>query len=291
MPAPQTEQTTDAMSHVRYQSVEGHRIAYREAGEGPPVLLIHGIPTDGRLWREVVPALAADHRVIVPDLLNFGLSEKPLRADVSIASQARILIGLLDALGIRRTHLVAHDIGGGVAQILAVRRSERVRRLVLIDAVAFDSWPISEFEPLREEGAEEGMTLEEFVEMIRSFLPEGVHDPEMAADGRLEWMLEPWSTEEGKHAFFRNVRRLDPEYTRAIAGELEALPHETLVLWGREDPFQDPAYAERLRDTLPRARLVWIDGAGHWVPEEKPEEIAEHVRAFLDADGAGAGDG
>jgi len=281
---------TELVDRFRTTRVDGHNIEYLDEGESrggdaadrPPLLLIHGIPTSSLLWRDVLPELARDRRVVAPDLLNYGRSDKPARADVSIAAQARLMVGLLDALGIRRADVVSHDIGGGVAQILAVRHPERVRRLVLSNAVCFDSWPIPEFEPLQEPGAEEKMSLDELTKMLREFLPQGVHDPKALTPEAVEIIMEPWSSEEGKRALFRNLRRLNPEYTGAIADELGDLPHETLVLWGREDAFQKPPYAERLRDAIPRAELVWIDAAAHWITEEKPAEVAEVVRGFLD---------
>lgn len=129
----------------QFTQVDGHRIAYIDEGKGVPLLLIHGIPTNGLMWREVIPVLSKRFRVIAPDLLNYGQSEMPESADVSINAQRRILFGLLDSLGVRRAHVVAHDIGGGVAQLMAVDKPERVDRLVLIDSICFDSWPIPEF--------------------------------------------------------------------------------------------------------------------------------------------------
>lgn len=264
-----------------YMLVEGHRLAYLDEGNGPPVLLIHGIPTSSLLWRDIIPALAKTHRVIAPDMLNYGKSDKPDNADVSIAAQARLLIGVLDALGIRRADVVSHDIGGGVAQIIAVRHPERVKKLVLSNAVCFDSWPIPEFKPLQEPGAEDKMSLKAFIEMLRGFLPQGVRRPESLSPAAVEIIMEPWSSEDGKRALFRNFRRLNPEYTQAIADELKYLDHNTLILWGREDPFQKPAYAERLRSTIPNAKLIWIDDAAHWIMEEKPVEVAAALKAFL----------
>jgi pimeloyl-ACP methyl ester carboxylesterase len=117
--------------------------------------------------------------------------------------------------------------------------------------------------------------------MMRGFLPQGVFRPESLAPEALNMMLETWASEEGKRALFRNLRRLNPEYTQAIADELKHLRHETLVLWGRHDPFQKPVYAERLRAAIPGARLTWIDEAAHWVMEEKPAEVAAELKAFL----------
>jgi pimeloyl-ACP methyl ester carboxylesterase len=265
----------------KFMLVAGHRLAYLDEGRGPAILLIHGIPTSSLLWREIVPVLAETHRVIAPDMLNYGKSDKPVDADVSIGAQSRLMVGVLDALGIPRAHVVAHDIGGGVAQIIAVNHPERVDKLVLSNTVCFDSWPIPEFKPLQEAGAEASMSLATFVSMMRGFLPQGVYRPESLAPDALNVMMETWATEEGKRALFRNFQRLNPEYTQAIAGQLKHLSHETLILWGRHDPFQKPAFAEKLRAAIPGARLTWIEEAAHWVMEEKPAEVAAELKAFL----------
>jgi len=267
----------------KFLKVEGHSIAYLEAGEGPPLVLLHGIPTSSLLWRNVIPRLARSRRVIAPDMLNYGHSDKPQHADVSIGAQARILVGFLDALGLARVDLAAHDIGGGVAQIVAVRHPERLNRLILASAVCFDSWPIPEFEPLQEAGAEAGLSIDAFEAMLRDFLPQGVADADGLSGEATEIMLRPWTGEAGKAALFRNFRRLNPEYTMAIARELETLDLPVLVLWGDSDPFQKPAYAQRLTDTIPGARLEWITGAAHWIMEEKPDDVADRIARFLDA--------
>lgn len=265
----------------KYLMVGGHRLAYLDQGSGPAVLLIHGIPTSSLLWRHVIPTLARTHRVIAPDMLNYGLSDKPADADVSIAAQSRLMVKVLDALGIARADVVAHDIGGGVAQLMAVHQPQRIRKLVLSNAVCFDSWPIPEFKPLQEVGAESMMSLEAFVAMMREFLPRGVHPTNRLGDEVLDMMLEPWATADGKRALFRNFRRLNPEYTLAIGEQLGHLGHDTLVLWGRQDPFQKPVYAERLQAAIPKARLVWIENAAHWVMEEKPDQVAAALTTFL----------
>jgi len=276
----ETELDKAELNH-KYMLVAGHRLAYLDEGNGPPVLLIHGIPTSSLLWRDIVPVLAETHRVIAPDMLNYGKSEKPLDADVSIAAQSRLMVELLDVLCIPRADVVAHDIGGGVAQIMAVNHPERIKKLVLSNAVCFDSWPIPEFRPLQEPGAEAKLSLDEFVKMMREFLPRGVYRPETLTSQALTILMEPWESEQGMGALFRNFRRLSSEYTLAIADQLKHLDHDTLILWGREDPFQKPIYAERLQAAIPGARLKWIEGAAHWVMEERPAEVAAELKAFL----------
>jgi pimeloyl-ACP methyl ester carboxylesterase len=268
-------------TNYKYMLVGGHRIAYLDEGNGLPVLLIHGIPTSSLLWRHIIPVLAETHRVIAPDMLNYGKSDKPADADVSIAAQSRLMVEVMDVLGIPRADVVAHDIGGGVAQIMAVNHPERIKKLVLSNSVCFDSWPIPEFKPLLAPGAEARMSLEAFVSMMREFLPRGVYRPDTLTSDALNILMEPWASEAGKRALFRNFRRLNPEYTQAIAGALKHLNHDTLILWGRQDPFQKPVYAEKLRDAIPGARLTWIEEGAHWVMEEKPAEVAGELKAFL----------
>ncbi len=100
-------------------------------------------------------------------------------------------------------------------------------------------------------------------------------------DDVIDLYLAPWSTEDGKRAFFRNLRRLNKEYTQSIASELKNLPHQTLVMWGDKDPFQKPEYAAKLAEAIPDAELVWIKDAGHWLIDEKPDEIGDRIDQFL----------
>ena len=264
-----------------YTYIDGHKIAFLEQGSGSPIILLHGIPTNSLMWRNIIPQLAKTHRVIAPDLLNYGKSAKPKSADVSINAQSNMIVKLMDVLGARQADIVGHDIGGGVAQLIAVNYPEKVRKLILIDSICFDSWPIPDFEPLQEPDAESEMSLEDFLSMMRGFLPKGVYDKSVMSDELIEMYLEPWSTEDGKHAFFRNLRRLNKEYTQAITDELSNLPHQTFIMWGDKDPFQKPEYAPKLAEAIPNAELVWIKDVAHWLIDEKPDEIGEHINQFL----------
>lgn len=262
-------------------SLEGFTINYKEAGKGAPVLLIHGIPTSSDLWRKVMPKLRKQNRLIAPDMLNYGKSDKPDKAKVSIRAQSELMIKLLDALNIEKADVIGHDIGGGVAQLMAVNHPERVNKLVLIDSVCFDSWPIPEFKPLQKEDAEENTSVEQLQEQMSELMPKGVYNNEVMTDELKERYLSVWNSEEGKHAFFRNINYLDSKYTMTIAKDLEELPHKTLILWGKEDEFQKRSYASMLKETIPDAELVFIREAGHWVIEEKPQEVVQHLNAFL----------
>src|SRR5688572_19094269 len=140
----------------------GARLYYYAAGTrgaGDPVVLIHGFPTSGHLWNEVVPLVPAGHRVVVVDLLGYGRSDRPRAGRVTVHAHAGRMTELFDALSIGPACVVGHDVGGGIAQSLAVRYPDRVSRLCLIDSVAFDGWPGRE------------------VRLVRSVLPVARHLP------------------------------------------------------------------------------------------------------------------
>jgi pimeloyl-ACP methyl ester carboxylesterase len=111
-------------------------IRYLDEGHGPPVLLLHGCPFSTFVWRKVLPALASEYRCLAPDLLGLGDTEAPADSDWSVRAQTEMVVGLLDALGVERAHVVGHDQGGAIAQLLASEYSQRVDRLVLSNAEA-----------------------------------------------------------------------------------------------------------------------------------------------------------
>ena len=267
-------------AQVSHATVDGLRMAHRRAGSGDPVVLVHGIPTSSRLWDGVGADLATDHDVIAVDMVGFGDSSKPLDRDVSIAAQAGYIAGLLDALGLERVTLVGHDIGGGAAQVFAVEHGDRLAALALVDAVCFDSWPVPEMKALRTS------------EPVTSKLPPGwvtktleagmrreVSNPQ--AHGAVAASLRAWDADaDALAAFFHNADALDSRHTMAVAPRLGTIAVPTQVVWGANDRFQDPSWGERLRDAIPGAGLSTLD-AGHFVPWERPHELAAEIRALV----------
>lgn len=117
--------------------VEGLAIAYREQGEGPPVLLLHGWPTSSHLWRNVMPPIARESRVIAIDLPGFGASDKPLDVDYGFDFHAGVLDGALDALGVGRVRIGVHDLGGPIGLEWARRNPDRVTALALLNTLVY----------------------------------------------------------------------------------------------------------------------------------------------------------
>lgn len=137
--------------------INGVRIAHGVHGQGEPVVLVHGTPSSSYIWRNVLPPLVeAGYRVHVYDLLGYGLSERPWSdtVDTSVAGQVPILEGLMTLWGLDQAHIVSHDIGGAVAQRLAMFSPERLISLTLIDVCSFDSWPSKRTHEQMQEGLE-----------------------------------------------------------------------------------------------------------------------------------------
>jgi haloalkane dehalogenase len=247
-----------------------------EAGEeeGDPVVLLHGIPTCSYLWAEVVPAIAEERPVIVPDMVGYGESSMEDGFDRSIRAQEVAVEGLLSELGIDSCAFVGHDLGGGVGLRLASHRPELVDRLVLSNAVAYDSWPIETIVELGLPETAEETSVGELQELLDGLMANTLVDPE-----RVEGIKTQWDSEEALVSLVRNAAATNTSHTTEI--DPSGIEAPTLLLWGVDDEFQPMEYAERLNDDVPDSELVGIEDAKHWVPVDRPEEYAERLSTFL----------
>lgn len=268
-----TAQTTETVT------VDGHEVdvAYYEQGAGEPVVFLHGIPTNSFLWRDVVGPIADERHVIVPDMLGYGHSSMYDGFDRSLRAQEVMIEELFDALDIDRVTLVGHDLGGGVFLRYAVHNPDAVEKLVLSNAVAYDSWPIQTITDLGLPETARETSVDELQEML-----EGVFKGTLSGDASeafLEGMTSPWASPEGVTSLVRNAVATNTSHTTEVdPGDVTT---ETLLLWGIDDEFQPITWAERLEADIPDARLVGLDDANHWVMEDRPGAYREHLVEFL----------
>ncbi len=178
--------------------------------------------------------------------------------------------------------LVGHDLGGGVAQIAAVRAPERCAGLVLINSIAYDSWPIPSVKAMRAvAGAVARFPAGVFRPMLAGFVRLG-HDRADIASESFTYHWRPYAEHGGASAFVRQIRSLRTVDTLAVAQGLATLPVPARVVWGAADRFQKLRYGERLAADL-AAPLTRLDTARHFVPEDHPEPVADAVAAVLAA--------
>lgn len=270
--------------HSRFVDVDGIRVHYQEAGQrnARPLVLIHGFASSTIVWSKVfLPLADAGFRVIAIDMLGFGYSGKPRNGEYTIAGQAKLLIGLLDQLGIKRATLVGSSYGGAVAVTCALDYAPRVERLVLIGTVN-NNRPLN-YKLMRVFGSPVfGDVVSPLLIGSRRLLRrrmKRVYD-------RHAWVLDerrvdarhlPLRAARTQRAIIRTVRGWDAE---RISRDAHLIRKPTLLLWGDNDREIPLADGERLHEEIPGSRLIVFLNCGHLPHEEYPEAFTKVVADF-----------
>jgi haloalkane dehalogenase len=269
----------------RYVQQDGLRMHYVEEGSGAPILLLHGEPTWAFLYRRMIPALSGVARVVAPDYFGFGRSDKPTRIeDYSYDFHYAGIERLADELDLREATVVVQDWGGPVGLRLAVEHPDRVARLVILNTgIGAGRAP-----------SEEWLRFRAFVRRVGTDLVPGqlvrISAVGELADEVVEAYNAPFPTPESKAGVlaFPELVPTETDHPSAakmleVRAALEAWERPALVLFSDSDPIFTPAAAERLAARIPGAGSAEIvAGAGHFLQEEKGEQIAERIVRFLD---------
>src|SRR5918997_3038179 len=263
-------------------------VAYEVLGEGPPVILVHGTPMRSYLWRNVVPALVESHSVYVYDLLGYGESEKREGQDVSIPAQSRVLGELVEAWGLEEPAIAGHDIGGGIVLRAHLLEGVAFERIAVLDPVVRAPWlsrPMSTTWHVREyPEAYRAMPDHLFEAFLSAYLGE---TNSRLGEEAFEAYLAPWRGEEGRRAFVRQALQSEEQHTGELVPLLGSIEVPVRIVWGEEDGWLDPSQAPRLREEIPNSELWTIPGAGHFVMEDAPEEVARILTGFFSENGEG----
>jgi len=260
-------------------------IEYREAGTGDPIVFVHGLLVNGRLWDGPASLLSEEFRCIVPDW-PMGSHRTPMNpdADLSPPGQAELIAAFLDSLGIERVIIVGNDSGGAISQIFAAAHPDRVDRLILTNCDThenFPPFPFSLMPPLaRIPGGMRTLSAPFRIGAVRrgtfGMLASKPIDPAL---------VDEWMAPSQDPAISRDTRKLvagiDKRQTVAAAKALESFDRPVLLTWGLEDRFFKLADAQRLAASTPGAVLEKIPGAGTFVPLDQPTRIAELIGDFV----------
>jgi len=266
--------------HLHEDLLDGEPVRWLEHGEGAPVVLVHGVPTSPRLWRHVLPLVRG--RCLALEMRGYGSSipDEGGDRDLGLAAQADRLLRWLDLVGVEASVLVGHDLGGGVAQIAAVRGPGRFSGIMLTNAVCYDSWPIPSVKAMRRAAPilrylPETALYPSFVQLIHRG-----HDNRARALESLGMHWQHYVAHGAARSLMRQVSALRVEDTLAIADQLPALGLPARVVWGEADQFQKVEYGRRLAADL-GTTLQIIPGGKHFTPEDHPDAIAAAVNELL----------
>ena len=267
-----------------FLDIGGARLYYYAAGTrgaGEPIVFLHGFPTSSHLWGDVVPLIPEGHRVVVVDLLGYGRSDLPLGRDVSIKGHAERVLALLDTLRITYASIVGHNVGGGIAQFLAVRHPTRVARLCLIDSVAFDGWPTRDVKLVKASlPLTRHLPSTWLLSILRTDLQRGYAQQERGHRS-VEQYVRPFAAARGRDALVEHLLALDPAETQALAPRLKDIVAPTAIVWGAHDPFLPVSIGRRLESEIPGATLEVLPDGRHFTPEESPERVAAVIGELL----------
>jgi pimeloyl-ACP methyl ester carboxylesterase len=269
--------------------LHGHRLHYRIGGDGPLLVLVHGITNSSASWEPVLATLARRFTVIAPDLLGHGDSAKP-RGDYSLGANASLLRDFMLALGHERATIVGHSLGGGIAMQFAYQFPDRIERLVLVSSGGLGrevtallravALPGAEFVlPLLVSGplVSAGATISGWIDRIGVRLGS---DVAAMATG-----FASLQDIEARRAFVQTARAvIDAGGQRVNATDklylAEAVP--TLLLWGDRDPIIPVRHGIRAHELMPGSRLRIFAGAGHFPHHDDPAGFAAAITEFVD---------
>lgn len=271
----------------RSVTAAGIRTNLHDVGQGSPILMIHGSGPGVSAWanwRLNMPVLAQQARVIAPDMVGFGFSDRPAGQRYSMDNWVAQAVGVLDALDVERADLVGNSFGGGLALALAIRHPRRVRRLVLMGAagVPFTITP----------GLDAVWGYEPSFASMRALMDTFAHDPTLATDElaqlRYEASIRP-GFHESFSAMFPAPRQRWVDAMCSAEADIRALPHQTLVLHGREDRVIPLANSLTLAEWIPNSQLHVFGHCGHWTQIEHAARFNRLVGDFFaEADAAAA---
>jgi pimeloyl-ACP methyl ester carboxylesterase len=269
---------------------------YRVAGPAvsgkPPVVFLHGILVNGELWTAVADALArAGERSYAPDL-PLGAHQVPLHPDADLhpRSVAQLVIDFLQALDLREVILVGNDTGGALCQFLIDLDDDRIGRLVLTNCDAFDQFPPAPFGLLVKAGRRPGrlkflMTTVRPTWVRHSALGFGpLTAKPLDADLTRRWITPALTDGQIRRDTARFMRAIDPSDLLEVSTRLHRFTKPVLMVWGAADRYFKPAFAHRLADIFPNARIVEVEGGRTFLPLDEPDRVAHEILAAMTGD-------
>ncbi len=286
--------TTPAISKKTIATSYG-TIAYLETGVAPkpPVLFVHGIPTSGYLWRQVLRFLLNDFHCYARDLMGLGDTDvDPKKTVFHMDAQAEMLLEFMTVLGHEKFALVCHDQGGAAAQVIVARQPKRISCLGITDSVCYDNWPVPAIARLQRLSRLPVLTdllgRTGVMEYLQAHTPlsdfkRGVYERAKLSDEAIAEYLRPLrGSRRARERFKRFLLAGHPRYTQQAVAGLKQFDRPTIVIWAADDYYLSPSWGRRLYEDIPGAqRFELVPFCGHFWQEERPAEFASLLGDFF----------
>ena len=274
----------------RFLEHQGVRLHYVDEGQGEPIVLLHGNPTWGYLYRNFIPPLSQSNRCVVPDHMGFGKSDKPLEKPYTLARHIENFSALMAHLDLRDVTLVMQDWGGPIGLGFGVEHPDRIKRLVILNTWAFRIPEGTRLAPLLElfrqphtgEAMVQGLNL-----FVEGFLPAGIYHKERINEIMPAYRapFPDWNSRIGTLAFPRDIPVGDEHPSTPTMGRIQdslgKLNVPTTIIWAMHDPAIAPPPIDAWKNVYPHAEVHRIEAASHFLQEDEPEQIVSLIQEFL----------
>jgi pimeloyl-ACP methyl ester carboxylesterase len=264
----------------------GVRINYYEAGQGPPVILLHGFGGCTYSWRYLAPELAGNHRVFALDLKGYGLSDKPADGKYAVSDQADMVAAFIRAQDLHDLTIIGHSMGGAVTLMtyFKIREAdpERIIKLVLIDSAGYPQkmpWFIS-LAKAPVIGTVGGKLISPQFATAR-VLRKSYYHKDRITDEQIDTYAYYGSLPGAREAVVQTAKQIVPEDIEALTSQYKTISVPVLIIWGKEDQVVPLSVGKKFKRDIPNSELVILPKTGHMPPEEAPQETARVVKKFL----------
>lgn len=259
----------------------GVEIAWTKLGQGPPVVLVHGFPSNGLLWRNIAPELARTRTVYVYDVPGQGRSERRPSMDVSDRFQSEVLADLLRQWQLDRPAIVLHDIANSYGLGAYYLEGCRFDRVALVSsAVMMPCVTAATLHAKKHIDAYSTMPLNLYELIAAARIRSTMFKP--MDEATFEAYFTPWRGALGQALWYNRVAQISEVHTEMLQARLGPLDCPVRIIWGTEDTWIPVAQAHRLRGFVSNADLRLVPGGGHFVMDDEPEAVTRHLAEFLD---------
>ncbi len=258
---------------------EDRYVKFGVTGSGPPVIVVHGTPWSSFNMRHIVEGLSDNFTTYYFDLIGYGQSDKSI-GDVSLGIQNTILDQLIKFWGLENPAIIGHDFGGATVLRTHILNKQDFEKMVLIDPVSISPWGSPFFQHVKvHEAAFAGVPDYIHEAIIRAYINTAAFIP--IADETMEKTIQPWTGEDGKASFYRQIAQAEEKYTDEAQSLYAQITRPLMILWGTEDTWIPVERGKLLHAMIPNSSFYEIPDAGHLVIEEQPALLLKKIRSFL----------